>query len=50
MENTQIVSVRFYGGDFSGTRGSGDHCFHCGCSCGMSSDNDFTATFTIRES
>lgn len=38
------------GGDYSGTRGSGDHCFHCGCSCGMSSDNDFTATYTIRES
>jgi len=38
------------GGEYASERGSGDHCFHCGCSCGMSSDNDFVATFTIRES
>lgn len=38
------------GGEYASERGSGDHCFHRGCSCGMSSDNDFVATFTIRES
>lgn len=38
------------GTSFATTRGSGDHCFHCGCSCGMSSDNAFTARYTVRAS
>lgn len=37
-------------GQFATKRGSNDHCFHCGCGCGMSSDNEFTAKFTIRSS
>lgn len=36
--------------DFIGTRGSGDNCTHCGCTCGMRYDNDFVAQFTFRKS
>ena len=37
-------------GEFQQTRGSGDGCFQCNCSCGMRYDNRFVAQFTIRES
>lgn len=37
-------------GAFAGARGDKDHCLRCGCNCGMSSDNQFTAKFTVRAS